>query len=65
MAASGGFSSKRVTGFIGFAVCVALLVAGFIMGKEIPAFGDMVLVTSASLLGIDSFKGIFSKQTNN
>lgn len=65
MAASGGFSSKRITGFAGFVVCVALLVAGFITGKEVPAFGDMVLVTSASLLGIDAFRGIFTKQTNN
>lgn len=63
MANSGGFSSKRISGFIGFAVCIVLLIAGFITGKEVPEFGDMVIVTSASLLGIDAFKGIFSKQT--
>lgn len=64
MAKSGGFSSKRIAGFIGFFVCIGLLISAFITGKEVPAFGDMVIVTSASLLGIDAFRGIFSRQTN-
>lgn len=64
MAKSGGFSSKRIAGFIGFFVCIGLLIAAFIMEREVPNFGDMVIVTSASLLGIDAFRGIFSRQTS-
>lgn len=64
MAKSGGFSSKRIAGFIGFFVCVGLLIAAFILEREVPTFGDMVIVTSASLLGLDSFRGIFSRQTS-
>lgn len=64
VARGGGFSSKRVLGVFGFLTCVALLIAGFIMNKEVPQFADMVIVTSSSLIGIDAFRGIFSRNTN-
>lgn len=64
VARGGGFSSKRVLGVFGFITCVALLIAGFIMDKEVPQFADMVIVTSSSLIGIDAFRGIFSRNTS-
>ena len=64
MAKSGGFSSKRICGVVGFLVCIGIFIAAFILEKEVPTFGDMVIVTSASLIGVDAFRGIFSRQTN-
>lgn len=61
MARSGGYSSKRICGFIGFFICVGLLVAAFIMDKEVPTFADMVIISSASLIGVDAFRGIISR----
>ncbi len=65
LAHSGGFSSKRVCGVIGWLVCIILLIAGFILEKPISEFADYVLITSASLLGVDSLTGVFSKGNRN
>lgn len=64
LAHSGGISSKRVIGILGTIICFGLLIAAFITEKEVPGFADMVLISSVSLLGVDSFRGIFSKNTN-
>lgn len=64
MAKSGGFSSKRICGIVGFFVCIGIFIAAFIMNREVPTFGDMIIVTSASLIGVDAFRGIFSRQTS-
>lgn len=64
LANSGGLSSKRILGVIGFLVCIGLLIFAFILEKEVPSFADMVLVASSSLIGVDSFKNIFSKTTS-
>lgn len=64
LANSGGLSSKRIIGVLGFAICVGLLIAGFIVEKEIPEFADMVIITSSSLLGLDSFRGLFTRSTS-
>lgn len=58
---SGGLSSKRVCGVIGWLVCLILLICSAIFKFEIDEFADYVLITSASLLGVDSLQGIFSK----
>lgn len=64
LAHSNGFSSKRLIGVLGALICFGLLITAFFMEKEVPDFADMVLITSTSLLGVDAFRGIFSKNTN-
>ena len=63
MAKSGGISSKRLLGVVGFFLCLGLLLAAFIMEREVPTFADMVLIASSSLVGVDAFRGIFSRNT--
>lgn len=60
---SGGYSSKRVAGLLGWLVALGVFIAAFIFQKDVPGFGDMILVASTSLLGLDTFKGIFTKST--
>ena len=61
---SGGFSSKRVFGAVGMLICLILLVAAFIMDKEVPDFAELVYITSASLMGLDNVTDIFKKTVN-
>ncbi len=61
LANSGGLSSKRIAGISGWMLCLVIFTLGFWLGKEIPEFGDYVLITSASLLGVDTLSGIFTK----
>lgn len=61
MAGSGGLSSKRIAGLLGWIICLLILCLGFYFEKPINEFADYVLITSASLLGVDSLSGIFSK----
>ena len=58
---SGGLSSKRVCGVLGWIVCLVLLICSAICKFSIDEFADYVLITSASLLGVDSLQGIFTK----
>jgi hypothetical protein len=58
---SGGISSKRVMGILGWIVALGILIAGFTLEKPIPNFADMIAVTSASLLGLDCVTSIFTK----
>ena len=37
---SGGFSSKRIAGVLGWLVCLILFILGFALNKEIPEFGN-------------------------
>ena len=61
---SGGFSSKRICGLIGWFLCLGILLTGFIFDMNIPQYGELIAITSASLLGIDSVTGIWQKQIN-
>ena len=65
VANSGGLSSKRVCGVLGWMVCLALLIISYIQQQEVNEFADYVLITSASLLGVDSLAGIFTKTDRN
>ena len=58
---SGGLSSKRVCGVLGWIVCLVLLICSAIFKFSIDEFADYVLITSASLLGVYSLQGIFTK----
>jgi hypothetical protein len=33
---SGGLSSKRICGVLGWLICIGLLVSGFVMEREVP-----------------------------
>ena len=61
---SGGISSKRVMGILGWLVVLIILIFGFILDKNIPEFAEMIAITSASLLGIDCVTSIWSKSVN-
>lgn len=61
---SGGFSSKRICGLIGWFLCLGILLTGFVFDMNIPQYGELIAVTSASLLGIDSITGIWQKSIN-
>lgn len=58
---SGGLSSKRILGIIGFLVCTIIYIIGFFTGIEIPEFGELLITVSASLVGLDSVTGIWNK----
>lgn len=62
---SGGFSSKRICGVLGWIVCIGVLIAAFVSGKEVPNYGELIAVLSTSLLGLDSITGIWSKNINS
>ena len=64
LANSGGLSSKRIAGLFGWLVVLCILIASFILEKQIDDFADMVLIMSSSLLGLDTFKDIFQKKVN-
>ncbi len=61
---SGGFSSKRICGVFGWLVCLVIFILAFFMQRDIPEFSDMLVMVSASLLGLDSITSIFNKQVN-
>lgn len=58
---SGGISSKRVLGILGFISCVIIFILGFALNLNIPEYGELLLITSASLTGLDSVTGIWNK----
>jgi hypothetical protein len=45
-------------------ICLILLVAAFILDKEVPDFAELVYITSASLMGLDNVTDIFKKTVN-
>ena len=61
---SGGLSSKRLLAMVGFFTCIILLVAAFITGREVPEFGDVVLISCLSLYGVEIIPNIWSKNIN-
>lgn len=61
---SGGISSKRVCGLLGWITCLGIFLFAFILDKEVPTYGELIAITAASLLGLDSVTGIWQKQVN-
>lgn len=61
---SGGISSKRFSGLLGWLCCLGILISGFITTKEIPDYAQLIAVTSAGLLGLDSITSIFNNYSN-
>lgn len=61
---SGGFSSKRILSIIGFLTCVGLLIAAFILDKEVPEFAETMLICCISLYGVDAIPNFWTKSIN-
>lgn len=61
---SNGFSSKRILAVLGFFICCAIFIAGFITGKEIPEFGEVLLICSISLYGTEMIPNFWNKTIN-
>lgn len=61
---SGGYSSKRVCGVLGLIVVLIIAICAFIFDKETPEIFDLILMMSASLLGLDNITNIFSKMVS-
>lgn len=59
-----GTSSKRFSGMIGWAVCLAICIYCTVEQIQAPDVIDFLFVCSTSLLGIDSVANIFSKKIN-
>ena len=62
---SGGLSSKRICGVLGWLVCLGILLFSFILEREVPGYGELIAITSASLLGLDSVTSIWQKNINS
>lgn len=50
---SGGLSSKRILSIIGVLSCVGVFLAAFICNKEVPEYGNILLIGSLSLYGVE------------
>lgn len=61
---SGGFSSKRILSVVGFLTCVGIFIASFITEKDIPEFGEILLICSISLYGVETIPNFWSKTIN-
>jgi len=57
----GSISSKRFCGVIGFFVCLGVAVWCTLKNTESPNIVDMILFTSAALMGVDSVTKAFQK----
>ena len=54
-----GFSSKRFSGFLGWLVCIGIVIYLSYAGKEAPDILSLFMVLSVSLLGLDTITGVF------
>ncbi len=61
---SGGLSSKRILSIIGFLTCVGLLIAAFILDKEVPDFAETLLICCVSLYGVEAIPNFWNKSIN-
>lgn len=61
---SGGFSSKRLLSIIGFLTCVGIFISAFILDKEVPEYGEILLICSISLFGVEVIPNFWKKSIN-
>lgn len=64
LSAESGVSSKRVAGFLGWIVCLAITIWSTVYAIPTPDIVEMLFICSTSLLGIDSITGIWKKNIN-
>lgn len=58
---SGGFSSKRILAVLGFVLCCVVFLAAFVLNKQVPEFGETLLICCVSLYGVDSIPNFWNK----
>lgn len=58
---SGGISSKRVIAILGTLISFVLLIAAFVLDKEVPEFGEVVFIGCLSLYGTEMVSGFWQK----
>ncbi len=58
-------SSKRVCGFIGWIICMFVLIFCTIKNIEAPEIFDIVIITSGSLLGLDTVTSIWKRNNSD
>lgn len=56
---TGGYSSKRIFGAIGFITCLGIAIACTIVDKQAPDIVDTIMYSSMILLGVDSITSIW------
>ena len=55
LSSDSAISSKRASGFVGWLTCIGMALYSTISGEPTTNSFDILLVTSASLIGLDSF----------
>lgn len=61
---SGGISSKRIIAVMGCFICFGLLIAAFVLSKEVPEFGEVVFIGCISLYGVEAIPNFWTKTIN-
>lgn len=61
---SGGFSSKRLLAIIGFILSCVIFTIAFALDKDVPEFGETLLICCVSLYGVDVVPNFWSKTIN-
>ena len=61
LANSGGLSSKRICGVIGWLTCLGISIYCTIAAVQAPLIVETILLSCLGLLGIDSITGIWKK----
>ena len=61
---SGGFSSKRILAIMGFVLSCVIFTVAFITEKDVPEFGETLLICCVSLYGVDVVPNFWSKTIN-
>ena len=64
-AASGGYSSKRVFGGLGFMTSIGIAITCTILGTQAPLIVSEILYASMALLGVDSITSIWKPKAGN
>ena len=58
---SGGLSSKRILSVIGILSCIGVFIAAFITSKQVPEYGDILLLSCISLYGVEVIPSFLKK----
>lgn len=59
---SGGYSSKRIFGALGFTTAVGIAIACTILNTQAPEITATIIYASMALLGVDSIAGIWKSK---
>lgn len=62
-AVSGGYSSKRVFGGLGFMTSIGIAITCTILGTQAPLIVSEILYASMALLGVDSITSIWKNKS--